>query len=276
MPYEPGQPAINQSPPSPYDDWAEIYDAVYSYVRSDIPMYGHFAIESGGPVLELGVGTGRVAIPTARLGVDVVGVDSSEAMLNVAARKLAALRPPPSGALELVAADMRDFDLRDENGGRRKFPLATIPFRGFLALMTVEDQMRALRNIRRHLTADGLLVFNIFVPDPDMALERGDVPRHLTDVPDAEAGITRVLYQQSAYDFHAQIVSIRMIIEELDDAGVMRRRLYRDYDLRYCHRWEVHHLLRLCGYEVDALYGDFDLSEFDESSTEMVWVARKR
>ena len=264
------------SPPSPYDDWAEIYDAVYSYVRSDIPMYGHFAIESGGPVLELGVGTGRVAIPTARLGVDVVGVDSSEAMLNVAARKLATMRPPPSGALELVAADMRDFDLRDENGGRRKFPLATIPFRGFLALMTVEDQMRALRNIRRHLTADGLLVFNIFVPDPDMTLERGDVPRHLTDVPDAETGITRVLYQQSAYDFHSQIVSIRMIIEELDDAGVMLRRLYRDYDLRYCHRWEVHHLLRLCGYEVDALYGDFDLSEFDESSTEMVWVARKR
>ena len=66
-----------------------------------------------------------------------------------------------------------------------------------------------------------------------------------------------------------------MIIEELDAAGVMLRRLYRDYDLRYCHRWEVHHLLRLCGYEVEALYGDFDLSEFDESSTEMVWAARR-
>ena len=264
-----------QSPHSPYDSWAEIYDAVYSYVRSDIPMYGHFALESGGPALELGVGTGRVAIPTARLGVDVAGVDSSAAMLEVAARKLAALSPPPSGKLELVAGDMRDFDLRDENGDRRKFPLATIPFRGFLALMTADDQIRALRNIRRHLTPDGLLVFNIFVPDPNMALETGDVPRHLADVTDADTGITRVLYQQSAYDFHAQIASIRMIIEELDEAGVTLRRLYRDYDLRYCHRWEVHHLLRLCGYEVEALYGDFDLSEFDESSTEMIWAARR-
>ena len=84
MPYETTHAPIA---PSPYDDWAEIYDAVYSYVRSDIPMYGHFAIESGGPVLELGVGTGRVAIPTARLGMDVVGVDSSAPMLDVAARK---------------------------------------------------------------------------------------------------------------------------------------------------------------------------------------------
>ena len=185
-------------------------------------MYAHFAIESGGPVLELGVGTGRVAIPTARLGVDVAGVDSSAAMLEVAARKLAALNPPPSGKLELVQGDMRDFDLRDDNGDRRKFPLATIPFRGFLALMTADDQIRALRNIRRHLTPDGLLVFNIFVPDPNMALETGDVPRHLADVTDADTGITRVLYQQSAYDFHAQIASIRMIIEELDESGVMR------------------------------------------------------
>ena len=76
---------------SPYDPWAEIYDSVYSYVRSDLPLYTRAAVESGGPVLELGVGTCRVAIPTARLGIDVVGLDSSEAMLAVAARKVAAL-----------------------------------------------------------------------------------------------------------------------------------------------------------------------------------------
>ena len=51
--------------------------------------------------------------------------------------------------------------------------------------------------------------------------------------------------------------------------------MYRDYQLRYCHRWEVHHMLQLCGFEIEALYGDFDLSDFDESSTEMIWVARK-
>jgi SAM-dependent methyltransferase len=259
---------------SPYDPWAEIYDSVYSYIRSDLPLYTQAAIESGGPVLELGVGTGRVAIPTSQLGIDVVGVDSSEAMLAVAARK-AAMLGDSAGTLELVQADMRDFTLRDPSGSQRKFSLVTIPFRGFLALLTVEDQFSALRRIHRHLQPGGRLIFNIFVPDPNMALEQSDVPRHLTDVTDPETGVKYILYQQSQYDAYNQIVSVRTLIEELDRHDVVSRRLYRDYQLRYCHRWEVHHMLQLCGFEIEALFGDFDLSDFDESSTEMIWVARR-
>ena len=93
---------------SPYDAWAGIYDSVYSYVRADIPFYAREAVESGGPVLELGVGTGRVAVPTARLGIDIVGIDSSEAMLAVARSKLGSLGPD-AGSVELIAADMRDL-----------------------------------------------------------------------------------------------------------------------------------------------------------------------
>ncbi len=259
---------------SSYDLWADIYDTVYSYVRSDIPFYTQQAVESGGPVLELGVGTGRIAVPTAQLGIDVVGIDTSEAMLSKARNKLSALRSE-SGAVELVAADMRDFDLRDTRGKRREFPLVTIPFRGFLALMTVEDQVSALRRIRRHLKPDGKLVFNIFVPDPNMALEQSDIPRHLYDVTDPATGITYVLHQQSGYDTHHQTVSVRLLIEELDEDGVVARRMYRDYRLRYCHRWEIHHLLIMCGFEMEDLFGDFDRSEFDAGSTEMIWVARK-
>ena len=258
---------------SPYDPWAGIYDAVYSYVRSDIPFYAQQAVESGGPVLELGVGTGRVAIPTAQLGIDVVGLDTSEAMLSKAREKLGSLREG-AGSVELIHADMRDFDLRDERGARREFPLITIPFRGFLALMTVEDQIRALDRIRRHLRPGGRLVFNVFVPDPNMAFEQSDVPRHLNDVTDPVTGKSYVLYQQSAYDTYNQTVSVRTIIEELDGAGVVARRMYRDYELRYCHRWEIHHLLATRGFEVDNLLGDFDRSEFHAGSTEMIWVAR--
>lgn len=259
---------------SMYDPWAEIYDSVYSYVRSDIPLYTSAAIKSGGPVLELGVGTGRVAVPTAELGIDVVGVDNSEAMLAVASRKIANLSDD-AGTLELVMADIRDFSLIDSDGRKKRFPLATMPFRGFLALLTVEDQFSALRRIHEHLLPEGVLLFNIFVPDPNMALEQSDDLRHLTDVTDPETGLTRILYQQSRYDFHNQIVSVRMLIEELDRNNVVSRSMYRDYQLRYCHRWEVHHMLQLCGFEIEALYGDFDLSDFDETSTEMIWVARK-
>ena len=258
---------------SPYDPWAGIYDAVYSYVRSDIPFYAQQAVESGGPVLELGVGTGRVAIPTAQLGIDVVGLDTSEAMLSKAREKLGSLRQG-AGSVELIHADMRNFDLRDVNGARRQFPLVTIPFRGFLALMTVEDQISALDSIRRHLSPGGRLVFNVFVPDPNMAFEQSDLPRHLNDVTDPATGISYVLYQQSAYDTYNQTVGVRTIIEELDGAGVVARRMYRDYELRYCHRWEIHHLLVMRGFEIDDLFGDFDRSEFDAGSAEMIWIAR--
>ena len=260
---------------SPYDPWADIYDAVYSYVRSDIPFYAQQAVESGGPVLELGVGTGRVAIPTAQLGINVVGIDSSPAMLSKARGKLSSLREG-AGSVELIQADMRDFDLWDINGARRQFPLVTVPFRGFLALMTVEDQIGALGSIRRHLRPGGRLAFNIFVPDPNMAFEQSDVPRHLNDVTDPVTGKSYVLYQQSSYDTYDQTVSIRMIIEELDDDNAVTRKMYRDYSLRYCHRWEIHHLLAMCGFEIEDLLGDFDHSEFHAGSTEMIWVARKK
>ena len=259
---------------SPYDAWADIYDSVYSYIRADIPLYIQEAVNSGGPVLELGVGTGRVAIPTARLGIDVVGIDSSDAMLAVARNKLDSLGPD-AGSVELVAADMRDFGLRDARGERRRFPLATIPFRGYQALLIVEDQIRALHSIHRHLTPGGRLIFSMFVPDPNLALEAGDAPRHTNDVTDQETGTDYVLYQQVSYDAHHQIASIRMIIEELDQDRAVARKLYRDYRLRYSYRWEVYHLLRSNGFEIEALYGDFDYSEFDENCEEMVWVARK-
>ena len=254
---------------SVFDEWANIYDAVYSYVRDDIPFYVEEARISDGPVLELGCGTGRVTVPIAESGAEVVGVDSSAAMLDVARGKArrAGLAAP---GLELVQADMRDFSLD------RRFQLAVIPFRGFLSLLSVEDQTAALVNIARHLAPGGRLVLNFFVPDLDMLVQDGDTPYHLRDVTEPEAGRRLVLWHQSTHDNHNQIVSTRLIVEELDDDGAMTSRLYRDFQLRYVHRWEMHHLLRLCGYEIVDLYGDFDRSAFDEMSSEMVWVARLR
>ena len=92
---------------------------------------------------------------------------------------------------------------------------------------------------------------------------------------DPVTGVSYVLYQQSWYDSYNQTVSIRMVIEELDEDNAVARKMYRDYSLRYCYRWEIHHLLMMCGFEIEDLFGDFDRSEFDASSTELIWVARK-
>jgi ubiquinone/menaquinone biosynthesis C-methylase UbiE len=251
-----------------YDAWADVYDSVYSYVRDDIPFYVEEALAAGGPVLELGCGTGRVTIPIAAAGVDITGIESSAAMLEVARHKTEAL--PEDSRPRLVEGDMRDLSL-----GGQQFHLIIIPFRGFLALMTVEDQMSALSSISSHLAPGGRLIFDVFVPDLDMLVQAGDTSFHLRDVVDAEAGTRLVLWHQSAYDNHAQIIDARIIVEELDEVGTVEKRYYRDFQLRYAHRWELQHLLTTCGYEIDDLHGDFERTPFDEDSMDMVWVTSR-
>ena len=252
-----------------YDGWASVYDSIYAYVREDIPFYIQEALRSGGTVLELGCGTGRVTLPIVQSGIDIVGLDNSDAML-AEARSKARLPEEGQGNMDLQMGDMREFALG------RTFPLVIIPFRGFLALLSVEDQVRCLDRIRKHLSPDGRLIFNIFVPDPQMLVEDEDAAFHLRDVTDPETGRTFVLWQQTRVDTYNQVLSIRLIIDEIDQEGAVGNRFYRDYQIRYAHRIEVLHLLERCGYEVVDLYGDFDYSPLDEESGEMVWVARPR
>ena len=252
--------------PSLFDQWAEVYDSVYAYVTDDIPFYIDEARSAGGSVLELGCGTGRVAIPIAQAGIEIVGLDSSPAMLEVARRK--AEKASGARGLRLVEADMRDFSLNEV------FDLVIIPFRGFYSLHSVEDQVRTLANVRGHLAPGGKLAFNIFVPDLNMLVQEGDVAYHFRDVTDSDTGRRLVVWHQSSYDNHNQIIDARVMVDELGVDGVVGRRFYRDFQLRYAHRWEIRHLLEVCGFEIVDLFGDFERSPFDETSTEMVWVAR--
>ncbi len=248
-----------------YDLWPAIYDSVYSYVREDIPFYVNEAIASKGPVLELGCGTGRVTIPIAEAGIPITGLDFSQAMLNVAINKTESIGSQDH--VRLVHGDMTDFDLNE------KFGLIIIPFRGFQALLSVQDEISALDCIKKHLAPDGKLIFNIFVPDVDMMAQPFDIAYHFRDVIDPESGIQYVLWNQTAFDSHSQVMNIRTTVEELDNNAVVVRKMYRDFQLRNIFRWEMHHLLNTCGFRVKEMFGDFEGSEFDEASTEMVWIA---
>ncbi len=249
-----------------YDAWAELYDAVYADVRDDVPFYVEMARRSGGPVLELGCGTGRVTVPIAASGVEITGLDVSPAMLILAEERASCLAK--DGTLSLVEADMKDFDLS------RQFSVVIAPFRSFQNLLSVPDQISALAAVKRHLEPGGVLAFDIFVPEPSTLVQDQDVPYHLKDVTDPETGVRRVLYQQSAYDNFAQLVHARIIIEELDACGVVARKLYREFSLRYSYRWEIRHLLASCGFDDIQVNGGFNGSELDESSEDMVWTAR--
>ena len=251
----------------PYDDWADIYDQVYAYLTYDIPFYVQQALASGGPVLELGCGTGRVALAIAEAGIDVTGVDISPRMVEAARRKSDAAKL--SGTLEFHDADMRSVRL-----GRR-FPLVLLPFRSFQSMLTVEDQQEALATVAEHLAPGGVLAMDVFVPDVAQLAEDAAVPFHVRDVEQPESGHTFVVWGQNGWDAVTQVNSARLIIEELDPGGTMLQRFYREFDLRYTFRYELEHLLRLCGFTPETLYGDFDGGPVTEESEDLVVLARR-
>ena len=140
---------------------AEFYDQIYRS-RQDVAFFVEAAMEAAGPVLELGCGTGRVLIPTARSGVRIVGLDRSPHMLEVCRKRLLSEPKEVQSRVELMTADMRDFKLG------HTFELITTPFRSFQHLTTSDDQCSCLEAIRRHLAKDGKLILDFFNP----ALER--------------------------------------------------------------------------------------------------------
>ena len=143
------------------DDYAldaELYDIVYQDYLEDIAFYVQAAQQADGPCLELGCGTGRVLIPVAEAGVNVTGLDVSKPMLARARRKIASLSDNIRARVSVDEGDMRTFRTNSQ------FALIYIPFRAFLHLMQVSDQIVALRNIHRHLRPGGRLALNFFDP----------------------------------------------------------------------------------------------------------------
>ncbi len=253
----------------PYDDWAEIYDAVYADLTHDLAFYTGLAETSGGPVLELGCGTGRVSLAIAAKGIDVVGVDISPMMIEAAQAK----------AAERKLTERCIFQTDDMTGVRLagSYPLVIMPFRSFQSMLTVEEQKAALATAAAHLPAGGTLALDLFAPDVGQLGVEADetVPFHVRDVKQADGG-TIVVWGQNGWDGAEQVNSARLIIEELDPKGVVVRRLYRDFDLRYTFRYEMQHLLEVCGFDVDSVAGDFEGGPVTGDADDIVWVAKKR
>ena len=141
---------------SPYDPIARVYDPWSASVTEDVEFYVEEAKASGGPVVELAVGTGRIAVPVAKAGIRVIGVDASAGMLEVARGYAVA-----EGVEELL--ELRHGDLREPPVPER-VPLVLIPFRSLLHMTTEDDRLRALTAARELLLPRGRLVFDVFAP----------------------------------------------------------------------------------------------------------------
>lgn len=255
-----------------YRRYAKTYDLEYGTKTDDIPFYVDLAKRTGGPALELAVGTGRVAIPVARAGVEVHGLDVTEEMLDVARSKLAA---EPDLPLTLHRADMRTADLT-ANG---PFRLVYVPARAFLHMLTVEDQLAALANVRRHLAPDGLFAGNVFFPRHEtIARNTGTwcVSRHSHEYVRPESGNPVRVQELAIAHPRTQRIDVQTRAEEIGPGGEVVRTEIRDLHLAWIHPRELEHLLWRGGFEIVDLFGDFAGTPLNEGGDEMVFVARLR
>ena len=232
---------------SAYDPIARLYDPWSASVIEDISFYVDEAVASGGPVVELGVGTGRIAIPTALVGVHVIGVDSSAAMLAVCAERGREAGVGPR-------LDLRLGDLRRPPVGER-VPLVTCPFRAYLHLSSDAERLQALRAARMLLQPGGRLVFDVFAPSSEDVEETNG--RWLEREPE--------IWERADWDLERQALTLSV-------RGAQGESTMTLWWLE-AERW--HALLAEAGFDVVACYGWFDRRPYT-TGEDTVWVARRR
>ncbi len=229
--------------PSAYDQLGALYDAWCRSVTEDIRFYVDLAVRSGGPVLEIGAGSGRVAVPTALTGVPVVGVDSSPVMLE-----LARARATQHGLkLDLVEADMRALP------GLGRFRLVTIPFRALLHLRDDRERLAVLRSLRERLEPGGTLAFDVFHP------ARQDIEQSHGRWIQREPGI----HERAVW--HSQERRLEL---EVDAHGV-----HASMELWWLPPQDWRRLLEEAGYDPISCYGWFDRRPLTPEDADSVWVA---
>jgi SAM-dependent methyltransferase len=229
-----------------YDPIAEIYDPWSRSVREDVAFYVGHALASGGPVVELAVGTGRIAIPIAQAGVEVIGVDTSGEMLALA--RQAADEAGVAGLVDLRLGDLAAPPVEE------RVPLVICPFRSLLHMEDEGAKLRALQATRALLEPGGAFVFDVFAPSADDIAETNG--RWL----EREPGI----YERADWDENER--RLRLSVRS-DDAQAT-------FDLHWLSAPEWLRLLDVAGFEVEALHGWFDGRPFEDDE-DMIFVCRQ-
>jgi SAM-dependent methyltransferase len=226
---------------SEYDAIARIYDPWSRSVTEDVPFYLEEARRTGGPVVELGIGTGRIAVPIAADGIRVIGVDSSRAMLEVCTER---------AALAGAVLDLRLGDLR-EPPVDELVPLVICPFRSLLHMHSDDDRRRALRAARRLLAPGGRFVFDVFTPSREDIEETHG--RWLEREPE--------IYERADWDEHARTLTLS--VRGTESESTMQ--------LAWLAPEEWRALLKDERFSIDACYGWFDRRSY-AGGEDTIWV----
>jgi len=255
-----------------YEVSAKYYDQAYAAKPDlvDLPFYLNMARQSGGPVLELACGTGRVLLPTARAGIEIHGVENSAPMLHQLTANLEHEPLEVRKRICVFAGDMRTFR------GKSKYRLVTIPFRPMQHMHTLEDQISALRTAAHHLDEDGVLAFDVFYPRYDLLTsglgeEIFELEWHAGADP---ATVVRRYLRRDSVDkirqnftgtfFYRTFQSDKLLKEESEPLKLT----YYTYP-------QLRALFLLAGLQPVAEYGSFARAPLDNDAQEMIFVLKK-
>lgn len=250
----------------------EIYDAraesiiAGSSVEGDIDFYRRLAGETGGPILDVGCGTGRVALALVADGHEVLGIDLSAPMLRLAEQRREALSADAAARLSFHEADMKTLDLG------RDFALVLAPSRVFQFMLTTDAQRRALAALRSHLRPEARLVLDLFDPLLDFVIPSADVPARSGELVHPTTG-NRVTWEVTGRwpDPALQLIVEDWAASEIDASGEVIRTDTERLTLRWSLRSEMRLLFELAGLKVIADYGDFRAGP-PAYGREQVWV----
>ena len=250
---------------NPFDALARYYDWEHDDYDVDIPLYQDFARRTGGPILELACGSGRLMVPLLELGERVVGIDSSGPMLARARQTLA-----QAGLLSRAAlheADVRRFSLNE------RFELAIFGLDSFGLLSSIDDQLAALRRIHHHLAPGGLLILDLSngngrgaEPTDELVLQY--------EGHDPATGLPLSKWTARSTDHGEQVDHYTYFYDEVGEDRVVRRSVVR-LDLRYVGRFELELLLRQADFIPEAFYGSYDLAPYAAGCERLIAVAAR-
>lgn len=247
----------------PYARIADLYEAEHRGWTDDLDLYRALAARAGDPVLELGCGSGRVAIALADAGYDVRGIDTSEAMLAIARANVAGRQLP----VGFSCGDMRRYD------SGRGFGLAICALDTLLHLQSTGDVLDTMASVHRVLRAGGLLAFDIVNPTPDLLAMGDRVVRHQSTFV-GPRGTETAHFVSWDLDPEAQTIDSMHFYDWLSDEGLVQRRT-ASFRLRYLERDEVEAALQATGFDRLEVYGSVRLDPFEPDSDRMIFVATK-
>lgn len=250
-----------------YSTIIRYYDAENADKVDDIGLYLELAQEHGGPILDVGCGTGRVMFPLAQAGYELHGIDNDEAMLERAGERLRDEYPHLQRSVHLHMGDVRTFDAMPS-----KFNLTLVPYNGLMHFHDQETQLNVLRRLREWTADDGLMVLDL--PNAGDVFGTQDTEAVIFERTFLEPESGHMVMQQSVstLDRTSQLLRVTWIYDEITADGTLKR-TFAPLTLYYYFYNELRLLLSATGFEIDAVYGDAEYGPFEEGCERMIVLA---